>query len=170
MNRFPPQERGIIVSIFLRNNSSFALTQREFCRRFRGRPTPTGQTLRRLATRLEETGITRDAPKAGRPRSSRSAENIAAVVQDVEGEPGTSTRRRATQLGISRRSLRRILVEDLKMFPYKVHHLKVHQLLAVDRQTRLTYAEATPNLNEEEDEFSSKIIMSDGLISMLAVT
>lgn len=159
MNRFTPQERGIIVSIFLRNNSSVVLTQREFRRRFPGRPTPTGQTLRRLATRLEETGTTRDLPKAGRPRSSRSAENITAVAQDVEEEPGTSTRQRATQLGISRRSLRRILVTDLKMFPYKVQ--TVHQLLAVDRQTRLTYAQAILNLNKQEDNFSSKIIMSD---------
>ena len=97
------------------------LAQREFRRRFPGRPTPTGQTLRRLATRLEETGTTRDAAKAGRPGSSRSAENIAVVAQDVE----TSARRRATQLGISRRSLRRILVEDLKMFPYKLQTVQL---------------------------------------------
>ena len=135
------------------------LAQSEFRRRFPDRPTPTGETLRRLFTRLEETGTTRDAAKAGRPRSSRSAENIAAVAQDVEEEPGTSTRRRATQLGIIRRSLRRILVEDLKMFPYKVQTM--HQLLAVDRQMRLTYAQAILKLNEEEDDFSSKIIMSD---------
>ena len=64
MNRFIPQERGIIVSIFLRNNSSVVLAQGEFRRRFPGRPTPPGQALRRLATRIEETGTTRDAPKA----------------------------------------------------------------------------------------------------------
>lgn len=159
MNHYTPQERGIMVSMFLRHNSSIVLTQREFQRRFPGRPRPTGQTLRRLARRLEETGSTRDAPKAGRPRSSRTAENIAAVAQDVEEDPGTSTRRRATQLGINRRSLRRILVKDLKMFPYKVQ--TVHQLLDVDRQTRVIYANAILNLNREENDFSSKIIMSD---------
>ncbi|KAM8702581.1 hypothetical protein ACLKA7_001917 [Drosophila subpalustris] len=79
MERYTPQERGIIVSIFLRNNSSVVLAQREFCRRFPGRPTPTAQTLRRLATNLEEYGTTRDVAKSGRPRSARSAENVCAV-------------------------------------------------------------------------------------------
>ena len=87
MNRLTPQELGIIVSIFLRNNSSVVLAQREFRRRFPGLPTSTVQTLRRLAARLEETGTTRDVPMAGRPRSNRSAENIAAVAQDVEKGP-----------------------------------------------------------------------------------
>lgn len=159
MERYTPQERGIIVSIFLRNNSSVVLAQREFRRRFPGRPTPTAQTLRRLATNLEEYGTTRDVAKSGRPRSARSAENIAAVAEDVEVSPETSTRRRATQLGLSRRSLQRILVKDLNMFPYKVQ--SVHQLLPADRQTRVTYAQAILNLDTEVDDFSTKIIMSD---------
>ncbi|CAB3228014.1 unnamed protein product [Arctia plantaginis] len=101
MERYTPQERGIIVSIFLCNNSSVVLAQREFRRRFPGRPAPTAQTLRRLATNLEEYGTTRDVAKSGRPRSPRSAENIAAVAEDVELSPETSTRRRASQLAIS---------------------------------------------------------------------
>lgn len=159
MERYSPQERGIIVSIFLRNNLSVVLAQREFRRRFPGRPAPTAQTLRRLAANLEEYGTTRDAAKSGRPRSARSAENIAAVAEDVELSPETSTRRRALQLAISRSSLRRILVKDLRMFPYKVQ--SVHQLLPVDHQTRVTYAQAILNLENEVDDFSTKIIMSD---------
>ncbi|CAB3258594.1 unnamed protein product [Arctia plantaginis] len=159
MERYTHQERGTIVSIFLRNNSSVVLAQREFRRRFPGRPAPTAQTLRRLATNLEEYGTTRDAAKSGRPRSARSAENIAAVAEDVELSPETSTRRRASQLAISRSSLRRILVKDLRIFPYKVQ--SVHHLLPVDRQTRVTYAQAILNLEDEVDDFSTKIIMSD---------
>ncbi|CAB3262266.1 unnamed protein product [Arctia plantaginis] len=159
MEQYTHQERGTIVSIFLRNNSSVVLAQREFRRRFPGRPAPTAQTLRRLATNLEEYGTTRDAAKSGRPRSARSAENIAAVAEDVELSPETSTRRRASQLAISRSSLRRILVKDLRMFPYKVQ--SVHHLLPVDRQTRVTYAQAILNLEDEVDDFSTKIIMSD---------
>ncbi|CAB3238242.1 unnamed protein product [Arctia plantaginis] len=159
MERYTHQERGTIVSIFLRNNASVVLAQREFRRRFPGRPAPTAQTLRRLATNLEEYGTTRDAAKSGRPRSARSAENIAAVAEDVELSPETSTRRRASQLAISRSSLRRILVKDLRMFPYKVQ--SVHHLLPVDRQTRVTYAQAILNLEDEVDDFSTKIIMSD---------
>jgi hypothetical protein len=60
---------------------------------------------------------------------------------------------------ISRRSLQRILVKDLKMFPYKVQ--TVHQLLDIDRQSRVTYAQAILNLAHAEDDFSSKFTMSD---------
>lgn len=159
MERYTPQERGILVTMFLSNNRSVVLTQREFRRRFPGRPTPTGQTLRRFATRLAEFGTTRDIHNRGRPRSRRSAENIAAVEASVQADPRTSTRRRATQLGISRRTLQRILVKDLKMFPYKVQ--TVQQLLPADRQSRINYSQAILNLHHEEDNFFSKIIMSD---------
>jgi hypothetical protein len=159
MDRYTLQERGIIVTMFLTNNRSVVLAQREFRRRFPGRVAPTGQTLRRLAARLEETGSTRDRSKCGRPRSSRSVENIAAVAADVQENPQTSTRRRATQMGICRRSLQRILVKDLRMFPYKVQ--TVHQLLPADRQWRVNYSQALLNLHRDENDFLSKIIMSD---------
>ncbi|XP_058985598.1 uncharacterized protein LOC131805873 [Musca domestica] len=97
-----------------------------------------GETLRRLASRLEETGTTKDAARRGRPRSIRSAENIAALADDVMEAPWTSDRRRAKRMGISRRSLHRMFIQDLKMCRYKVQ--MVHQLSAADRQSRLTHA------------------------------
>ncbi|KAL0832946.1 hypothetical protein ABMA28_001081 [Loxostege sticticalis] len=130
--------------MFLRNNSSVIRTQREFRRRF---PHPTGSTL--------------DRPKSGRPRKGRSAENIDAVREDVEECPETSTRRRATQLGISRRTLQRILVKDLKMFPYKTQ--MTHQLLPADHRARLDYCQRVINLNLEEDDFPSKLVMKTPL-------
>ena len=51
MLRYTASERGILVTIYLTNNRSVTLAQ----------PTPTGETLRRLAARLEETDTTRDA-------------------------------------------------------------------------------------------------------------
>ena len=69
------------MSIFLRNNSSVVLPQREFRRRFPGLPAPTDQTLRRLATNLEEYGTTKDVVKSGWPQSARSTQNIAAVAE-----------------------------------------------------------------------------------------
>ncbi|KAL0868271.1 hypothetical protein ABMA27_007802 [Loxostege sticticalis] len=142
--------------MFLRNNSSVIRTQREFRRRF-----PQHSTIRRFATRLEATGSTLDRPKSGRPRTGRSAENIDAVRKDVEECPETSTRRRATQLGISRRTLQRILVKDLKMFPYKTQ--MTHQLLPADHRARLDYCQRVINLNLEEDDFPSKLVMKTPL-------
>ncbi|KAI8117175.1 hypothetical protein CVS40_10893 [Lucilia cuprina] len=45
------------------------------------------------------------------------------------------------------------------MFLYKVQTL--HKQLAAERQSRLTYAQAILNHHQVEDDFSSKIIMSD---------
>ncbi|KNC32848.1 hypothetical protein FF38_01701 [Lucilia cuprina] len=66
-----------------------------------------------------------------------------------------STRRRAAQIGISRWSLQRILVQDLKMFSYKAQ--TVHQLLAVDRQSCLTCAQTILNHQQEEDDFQGAL-------------
>ena len=46
MLRYIAPERGILVTIYLTNNRSVTLAQREFRRRFPGRPTHTGETLR----------------------------------------------------------------------------------------------------------------------------
>nr|CAI5824249.1 unnamed protein product [Callosobruchus analis] len=92
--------------------------QHEFRRRFPNRVAPTGQTFRRLAARLKETGTTKGLAGRGCHRTSRSAKNIATVAVAVNQE--TSTRWRPTQLGITRRTLARIFVKDLHMFPYKL--------------------------------------------------
>jgi len=42
------------------------------------------------------------------------------VRQDVSENVETSTRNRAAHLGLSNRSLCRILYQDLKMYPYKI--------------------------------------------------
>lgn len=159
MERYTPTERGIIVSIYLRNNSSVVLAQREFRRQFPRRLAPSPSTFRRLAARLEDTGSTRDRTSPGGPRTIRSNENIQAVRDSVHEEPSTSTRKRATQLGISRRSLQRILVKDLKMYPYKIQ--MVHQLLPIDHQSRLTFSQRLLQLSNEIPDFYAKLLMSD---------
>lgn len=45
------------------------------------------------------------------------------------------------------------------MFPSRVQ--TVYQLLVVDRQTRVTYAQSILNLYDEEDILALQIIMSD---------
>lgn len=89
------------------NNSSVTLAPCEFRRIYPGHPTPSRQTLRRLAALLEEYGKSRDTVRSGQPDYM--------------------------QLIINRQSFQRILVKDvkrfLKMFPYK--RQTVYQLLAV---------------------------------------
>lgn len=61
---------------FLRNDLSVVLAQCELVRRFPDRATPIGQTMWRLATLFEGTGITRGVSKA--------AENTTAPLQKID--------------------------------------------------------------------------------------
>jgi hypothetical protein len=110
MARYTPIQRAAIYTNFIENNRSVVLTQRVFHRRYPDQSVPTGQTIRRIATRFQEHGTTSDARNTIELRAVRNSETIARVRDSVAEEPETSTRRRATQLHISRRSLQRILV------------------------------------------------------------
>lgn len=88
-------------------------------------------------------------------RSSRLTENIAAVASDIPKNPQTSTRRRVSQFGIGRRSLQRILVEDLKIIQDKVQTVPL--LFVAELRSCGNYRQALKNLNRYEDDFSLKI-------------
>jgi len=58
--------------------------------------------------------------RRGRPRTSRTPENIEAVRRSVLQSPRCSARKHASALGISNRSVRRIPHQDLHFHPYKM--------------------------------------------------
>ena len=55
---------------------------------------------------------------SGRPKSSRAPHNVAAVRDSVARSPSKYVRRR--NLGINRESVRRILITDLQLYPYRI--------------------------------------------------
>ena len=57
---------------------------------------------------------------SGRPKSSRTPHNVAAVRDSVVHSPSKSVRRRSQELGINRESMRRILIADLHMYPCRI--------------------------------------------------
>ena len=57
---------------------------------------------------------------SGRPKSSRTPHNVAAVRDSVVHGLSKSARRRSQELAINRESVRRILIADLHMYPYKI--------------------------------------------------
>ena len=87
---------------------------------FGRREAPSGPYVRYLVKKVKETGILIDKPKREKPKTMRTPENIAAVVEGVRKAPSTLIHRRFQQLNISETSLRRILHKDLGMTPYKV--------------------------------------------------
>ncbi|XP_065642687.1 protein GVQW3-like [Hydra vulgaris] len=113
-------ERAEIVTIFIQKNKSVVLTQREYQKRHRNQSTPDKKTIHALSHQFEQYGTTLDSHHSGRPRTARSEENIARVRESAAESPKTSIRRRAQQLNISQRSLRRILKKGLHLFPYKI--------------------------------------------------
>jgi len=76
--------------------------------------------------------------KQPRPASVRTPVNIEAVRVALTRSPSKSTRRASAELGISRRSLQRILHSDLHLFPYKMTVL--HKLTTIDKERRLQFA------------------------------
>ena len=57
---------------------------------------------------------------SGRPKLSRALRKVAAVKDSVVHSSGKSLRRRSQELGINLESVRRILIADLNMYPYRM--------------------------------------------------
>ena len=71
--------------------------------------------------------------------------------------PRRSARRHSAELGISQRTVQRILHKDLVFQPYKI--MTVQQLNPRDYQQRLSFCQTMLNMFEENDDLT--LIMSD---------
>ena len=96
-----------------------------------------------LLKKFDETGDVKRREGSGRPKSSRTENNINAVkelISSKENKPGThATPNEISQmLDIPRTSIRRIIAEDLKLQPFK--KIKGHR---IDEEKRI---ERCPNL------------------------
>ena len=115
--------RGFVIRAYYENNRSVIATQRAFRRQFnipRNNAVPNANTIRSWVQQLEETGSTLRTDTHGRRISIRTPENAERVRTAVQQSPLRSARRHAVALGISDRSLRRILKFDLKFHPFKM--------------------------------------------------
>lgn len=159
MYRYTPKERAEIVSLYIENNRSVVSTQRAYRRKYRSRSAPKSDSIRRFASNFFEHGSVADRQQHPKPRPRRSNENIEAVRESVAENPDVSYRRRSQQLKISGTTLRRILKQDLQMFPYKVQ--LTQRLLEADKPRRSTYANSVIRIEEVEPDFWEKILMTD---------
>jgi hypothetical protein len=159
MERFTTEQRTRTIEFYYLNQRSIILTQRAYRRHFNVRISPSEAMIRCLVNRHHQHGSVRDLPRTGRPRLSRSAENIERVQQSVNEAPETSCRRRSAQLEMSRTSLRRILKKDLQLYPYKVQ--LVQELKPADLRQRLNFAVKFQELARNEINFIENLIMSD---------
>ncbi|TRY70457.1 hypothetical protein TCAL_17336 [Tigriopus californicus] len=90
----------------------------------------------RCRKRLEEMGGDSRRPGSGRPRSLRTSALVKAVSSKVRRNPARSISTMAKEYSVSRRTMGRVVKEDLGLHPYR---LRRRQLLSTaTRSKRLT--------------------------------
>lgn len=123
MDNFTGAQRAFCVKHYYKNGDSCAIVRRLFRREFKLHDLnqcPKESVIRSWVRKFETTGSTLKQQPAGRPRSTRTEDTIEQVRASVQRNPGLSTRKRSAELTVSRTSLRRILLKDLKLHPYKI--------------------------------------------------
>lgn len=132
------KQRALVVKCFFQNGESPIKTQRALRTTLglgRHDPVPSCKTIKRWVDNFNETGSTEDKKRSGRPLTARTPENVEAVRNSFLKSPHRSAKKHASALGLSDRSVRRILHLDLKFHPYKM--AKVQELLPRDQETRV---------------------------------
>ncbi|KDR23683.1 hypothetical protein L798_11158 [Zootermopsis nevadensis] len=116
--RLAVEQRAKLVLLYA-ETKSVTVTKRRFRQHFGTRWAPAKNTIYRLFRQFENNGTVLE-PKRRRVSQVRSPENVEAVRVTMERSPTKSTRRAEAELGISGRSIQRILHSDLHLFPYKM--------------------------------------------------
>ena len=156
MESYSIEDRIKVIQEHYKNGQKIKNTFRALRDYFGQHKRPNETTIGRLVRKFEATGSVSDAPKSGRPKSVRTPENIASVSASVREDPKTSTTRRSQELGISRRSLGRILHKDLNLHAYKIQLCQ--QLKSIDHFSRRVFSEWLIEQRKIDANFSSKII------------
>lgn len=120
--RWNSEERAFAVEVYFSSGCSVIATQRAFRNHFNlapSAPVPDRKSIVTWVTTFRQTAsVTRR--RIGVCRPIRSPENIEAVRASILRSPRRSARKHASALGLSNRSLRRILHDDLHYHPYKM--------------------------------------------------
>ncbi|KAL3281155.1 hypothetical protein HHI36_004373 [Cryptolaemus montrouzieri] len=119
----------------------------------------TERTIRNVVDKLDTSGSVNDLPISVRRLNARSAENIAAVRENVQENPRQWISRCTQGLGLTQTTTWRILHRDLGLDQYKI---QLNQELKVnDHRHRRVVAEWTLKQLAADHNFLRKIIFSD---------
>ena len=117
------EHRSFVVEEFIKNGGSVISTQRAFRIRFelgRRDSVPDAKTIKLWVSNFRQTGSALKRKPTGRPRTAITPENVARVRTSIQQSPKRSAVKHAAALGLSERSLRRILHKELHLHPYKI--------------------------------------------------
>ena len=116
------QERAFACEAYFSNGRSIIATQRAFRTRFNihpARPVPGRQSIVSWVNSFRESGSVTKTGSGGH-QTARTPENVERVRRSFLRSPRRSARRHAAALGMSDRTVRRILHQDLNFHPYKM--------------------------------------------------
>lgn len=161
MERWTSEQRAFAVKAYYKSGDSVIGAQRAFRRQFHlnaRASVPTANAITLWAKNFESTGNVLQK-RGGSEKTSRTPENIERVRVALTRSPRKSARRHSLELGLSNRTLRRILKNDLKFHPYKmqiVQHLKPQ-----DYNNRVRFCEQMLNVIEQDEDRIHNLWMSD---------
>ena len=130
------EQRVFVVSLYIETKSYTAVVQ-AFRERFPERNPPTRRTVYENVRKYRNhgTSLNRNKNNSGRRISIRTQENIESVRDLLIENPTLSTRR--NESGLSQTSFSRIVRDDLKWHPYRIHVR--HGLKEHDYQRRIEF-------------------------------
>lgn len=170
MERLTIEQRVKVIEAYYENGRSNKNAFRALRDFFGQHNRPTESAIGKIVKKFKQTGSVADVKAPLRARVRRSAENIAAVRENVAENPGTSIRHRAQELNLSATTLHRILRKDLSLHAYKIQ--LTQELKHADHLKRRTFADWMHEQRQINEDFSQKIIFSDEAkpISILAAS
>lgn len=156
MDTLSVEQRVKIVQAYYENGRSKKNAFRKLRDFFGRHDRPTERTILNVVHKFEQTGSVQDVKPPTRLRTGRSAENIAAVRENVLAVPETSIRHRSQELDLSYSTTQRILTKDLHLHAYKIQITQ--ELKPADHLKRRVFANW---MREKDADFSKKIVFSD---------
>ena len=141
-------DRETIVSLHKKGESNSASAKVKIRR----------ETVWKAVNKLRETGQTSNRPGQGRKRTVQTKQMVKNTREKLRTNPRRSVTKLAAEAGISQISMRRILKEDLKTFPYKMQ--KRHKLTAPTHE-RMKVERCRHLLNLMEDGMLPNLVFTD---------
>jgi len=156
MNRIEHADRKLVVQLYYEMKSP-VLVQRAF-KAQTNRKAPSRWTIMRIVATFNTHGNVQRMDYHRNP-TVRTSTVIASVAAAIDNNPTISTRQLALNTAVSRRSISRILHEDLNLFPYKIQITS--SLNQEDPPIRLEFCQKTLCIVEKDANFINCLFMSD---------
>ena len=151
---------------FYYKTGSFKKTQDSFMRQFECEKAPSKIRIQNWVDHFEKYGTVENLNAAsenrpshsGRPKK-RTAELIESVREFLQQSPKPSARKRSQSLGMFRETCRRVLMNNIRAYPYRIQMLQT--LTASDKKQRSAMAVKMLDKIEETPSFLNLLWTSD---------